>query len=63
MAVKRKYESERRTQKEQEKGNDVKSQRVKKARYDQRKLRVSAVVLLTKALLSNYFRNITEGEV
>lgn len=41
MAVKRKYESERRTFKEAEAGNVQRKNRAKKVKYDQRKLRVS----------------------
>ena len=40
VAVKRKYEADRRALKESEKGGNLKEKRVKKAKYDQRKLRV-----------------------
>ena len=41
MAVKRKYENDRRFVKESEKGEDFRSRRVKRAKYEQRKQRVS----------------------
>jgi mannitol-specific phosphotransferase system IIBC component len=40
VAVKRKYEAERRNLKESDKGESFKSDRIKKAKYDQRKKRV-----------------------
>ena len=43
MAVKRKYECERRSFKESSKGDSFKSERVKKAKYDRRKQRVSNI--------------------
>ena len=41
VAVKRKYESERRFFKESNKGDGYKLEKVKKAKYDRRKQRVS----------------------
>jgi hypothetical protein len=42
VAVRRKYENDRRFLKESEKGEEFKSRRVRKAKYEQRKQRVSA---------------------
>ena len=41
MAVRRKYENDRRSLKESEKGEEFKSRRVRRAKYEQRKQRVS----------------------
>ena len=41
VAVKRKYESERRSLKDAEAGDSHRIDRIKKAKYEQRKLRVS----------------------
>ena len=45
-AMKRKYESERRLFNESQKGNDIKSDRLKKAKYEQRKQRVCKFILI-----------------
>lgn len=47
MAVKRKYESERRFFKEGFKGDDFRSDRIKKAKYNQRKQRVIFLSCIT----------------
>ena len=41
VAVKRKYELQRRQWKEDQDGDEIRSKRIKKAKYDQRKVRVS----------------------
>ena len=50
MAVKRKYQNDRRITKEAAKGDDFRDKRVKKAKYEQRKQRVSKVESCFKTL-------------
>lgn len=46
VAIKRKYEAERRALKESDKGETFKRDRTKKAKYDQRKKRVFLIILI-----------------
>ena len=46
VAVKRKYESERRLFNENQKGDDIKIDRLKKAKYEQRKQRVQSHIVI-----------------